>query len=554
MLGLSTATETLSLVAIVLLIGGWWSGLALASAVAVVSIPLELIDASHSDVHRAATSISYLIVFALCEWASRAEAPRRRSALGPATLPAPPAVQRWVRAAWWVFAAVLVLHIGLLAHDVRQARDERSDFENAMTFPGTVVSGGTTDRLRIGYAPTESSPQRIVIVPVWSAQSPPNGSDVLIDLPSPGSDYARLTTDRFEWFSNLSGYPTPLLLALALAAGRLRHRRLLQRLQRTDAIDVTVRSLPGLRRGGRSRVVATAGDEHAALRCPPRSPMFVTPTPAVAVGSLDRFAAVRFESATTGPAWPTARRRGWTLRPGTLVRLQSDVRGCVQRFEDSIAGRLTPPVQGPQAHLVVSVDDPHEAVHFVVVSASGLSLIGAPGSTNDADVENEPDRLSWEEVSDVVNALAEGFVPEARLEHPPPEQLARLLLGPTNSMLDVIVIGVTIGAIDNGVLGDETSCAQINLALDELGPPHTASWFPGWRALGGAVERTVVEQQLGMFGRTWERSPKLPDAFIDDILDGLGSARTITGRILSRRDVEEEVARYLSADPWPFNV
>ncbi len=554
MLGLSTATETLSLVAIVLLIGGWWSGLALASAVAVVSIPLELIDASHSDAHRAATSISYLIVLALCEWASRAEAPRRQSALGPATLPAPPAVQRWVRAAWWFFAAVLVLHVGLLAYDVQQARDERSDFENATTFPGTVVSGGTTDRLRIGYAPTEASPERMVIVPVWSAQSPPNGSDVLIDLPTPDSAYARLTNDRFEWFSNLSGYPTPLLLALALAAGRLRHRRLLQRLQRTDAIDVTMRSIPGLRRGGRSRVVATAGDEQATLRCPPRSPIFVTPTPAVAVGSLDRFAAVRFESATTGPAWPTARRRGWTLRPGTLARLQSDVRGSAQRFGNSILGRVVPAVQGPQTHLVISVDDPHEAVQFVVVSASGLSLIGAPESIDDADVEDEPDRLSWEEVADVVNALAEGFEPEARLEHPPPEQLARLLLAPTNSMLNVVAVGVTIGAIDDGILDDETSCVRINLALDELGPSHTPSSFPAWRALGWAVERTVVEHQLGMYGRTWGPSPELPDGFIDDILDGLGSVRTITGRILSRRDVDEEVARYLSADPWPFNV
>ena len=251
--------------------------------------------------------------------------------------------------------------------------DERSDFENAMTFPGTVVSGGTTDRLRIGYAPTESSPQRIVIVPVWSAQSPPNGSDVLIDLPSPGSDYARLTTDRFEWFSNLSGYPTPLLLALALAAGRLRHRRLLQRLQRTDAIDVTVRSLPGLRRGGRSRVVATAGDEHAALRCPPRSPMFVTPTPAVAVGSLDRFAAVRSRSSPR--AWfLRGRRRGVVAggrdrdpRPVAVGRTRLWHNGS----EDPIVGRRHLQFKGRKHAWWVPVDDPHEAVHFVVVSASG---------------------------------------------------------------------------------------------------------------------------------------------------------------------------------------
>jgi hypothetical protein len=551
-LGLSTATETMSILAVVLLIGGWWSGLALATAVSVVAVPLELIDASHSWNHRSATAVAYFIAFSLCVWVHRGESPptdRVSTRSTPAA--SPPEVRGWERAGWLLAIVVIGVHGAFLVSDVMSARTEQQDFVNARVVEAVVIGGGTTDRPQVVFTDPDTREAVELTIPVWSVTSPSNDQTVAIELPPGNPGTARLLGDRFQWNSNLSGYPTPIALGLALAIGRTLHRRRLQRLQRTDdsAGSVTVRTQPGWRRGGRSRLLvlpSTADvrgiDERThrvraphQLRCPPQSPIVILPAPVQVIGQLEPFHAARFDRSGSD-IWPTARLRArtalWHTLHGRIRRVRS-----AQRWRSHVgpnrhelgltfgAGLLGPTFDPDGQRL-----PPAE----VLVSEMGIGRL-------DPETDAPTDVLSWGEVAPTLDA--------------PDSSLSILFTQPPDPSIDALralIIAIIEGQLRVERLSDPTWTTFVVARFTELGPAWRLARSPGWHRVGRRTNDALTASGLAALGRPWRSIQELPIGLIERIDDDVGCARSLIRRPLNRRDIAEELARAMNADPWPY--
>ncbi|MGB0111816.1 MAG: hypothetical protein WBP59_01210 [Ilumatobacteraceae bacterium] len=555
-LGVSTATETLSILAVVLLVGGWWSGLALASAVSVSAVPLELIDASHSGSHRGAAAVAYFVVFVLCGWVERGESsPADRFSTRGVPAPVPNEVRRWERAGWLIAVAIVVLHIGLLVNDAMSAADERRDYEDARSVEGVIAAGGTTTHLRVAVLDPISNEEMMLIVPVWNTTSPGNGETVIIDVPAGAPTTARLRGDRFRWNSNLSGYPTPVALGTALAIGRSLQRRRLQRLQRTDdaVADVVVTSEPGRRRGGRStlRVSAqtdsppgTAGRRARVdmasthrLRCPPRSPIVVLPSPARAVGRLEPFHAVRIEESPEA-VWPTARLRARAAAWSALGERLRSARAELPRRISS----------GPVAHALGLAF----AADLLGPDPDGVDADGHPGLL--LVCERGIGRLD-----SVTGALVEivEWTEIASTTDETPSPYAAMLNraeGPQVDPIRALVIAVLAGELPAARLSDSAWKDRVVDRFSVLGPAWSRSRSPGWNRLGRVTGDALTRSGIGAFGRPWRVVDELPTGLVEEIHDELGGARSLLTRRLDRRDIAEEIARAVRADPWPYTA